>query len=205
MTFKSAVLGGFDKEDVITYIDKVAQEHSETVQNLEKELDAMRQEKASFVEEVADLRGQVADLTESRDQLQKSFNAKNKAFAELEPLQGVQAENSRLADEVAALRPQADAYKEMKLHIGEIECSARERAETLKNSTIAKLNHMISDCRSQYAELMTTLDVTSTHVSNELRKVEVNLTQLPRAMDKVGSDLNELEDTLEKIKEEDFA
>ena len=39
---------------------------------------------------------------------------------------------------------------------------------------------------------MNTFEVAATHVNGELRKVEVNLSQLPRAMDRTGAELEEL-------------
>ena len=45
---------------------------------------------------------------------------------------------------------------------------------------------------------MSTFETTASHVNSELRKVEVNLTQLPRAMDQSGTELNELAARLER-------
>ena len=39
---------------------------------------------------------------------------------------------------------------------------------------------------------MQTFESTASHVTGELRKVEVNLTQLPRAMDQAGAELDKL-------------
>ena len=49
---------------------------------------------------------------------------------------------------------------------------------------------------------MNTFETTASYVTGELRKVEVNLTQLPRAMDQSGADLNELAAVLEKYQSE---
>ena len=47
---------------------------------------------------------------------------------------------------------------------------------------------------------MTAFDGTAAHVPSELRKVEVNLAQLPRAMDRSGAELKELEALLDNAK-----
>ena len=49
---------------------------------------------------------------------------------------------------------------------------------------------------------MSTFTATASHVTGELRKVEVNLTQLPRAMDQAGAELKELEKLLERSGEQ---
>ena len=43
---------------------------------------------------------------------------------------------------------------------------------------------------------------TAGHVNSELRKIEVMLSQLPRALDQTGAELNELAARLEKKPEE---
>ncbi|MPN42020.1 hypothetical protein SDC9_189576 [bioreactor metagenome] len=103
--------------------------------------------------------------------------------------------------ELSALQPQAKAYQEFKMRIGDIECEAHRRADELEASTTARLNHLVAACRSQYEELVSTFDVTSNHVTGELRKVEVNLSQLPRAMDQVGANLTDLEAQLHRSKD----
>ena len=50
---------------------------------------------------------------------------------------------------------------------------------------------------------MSTFKTTAAHVNSELRKIEVNLTQLPRAMDQSGAELKELEALLEHREKED--
>ena len=47
---------------------------------------------------------------------------------------------------------------------------------------------------------MSTFDTTAGYVTGELRKIEVNLSQLPRALDQLGSELNTLEGTLKDTK-----
>ena len=46
--------------------------------------------------------------------------------------------------------------------------------------------------------LMSSFESTASHVTAELRKVEVNLSQLPRAMDQAGTELNELAALLDR-------
>ena len=48
---------------------------------------------------------------------------------------------------------------------------------------------------------MSTFETTASHVTGELRKVEVNLSQLPRAMDQAGTELNELAARLDSSKQ----
>jgi hypothetical protein len=70
-----------------------------------------------------------------------------------------------------------------------------DRAEA---STTARLRRTVELFRAQYVTLMSSFESTASHVTAELRKVEVNLSQLPRAMDQAGTELNELAALLDR-------
>ena len=106
-----------------------------------------------------------------------------------------------LEAENAKLLPDARAYAQFRERIGAIECEARKRAVDLEEEANAKMQKAVDAFRKQYQVLMSTFETTAAHVNNELRKVEVNLTQLPRALDQNGLELNELAALLEKKKE----
>ena len=194
-TFKSVTFGGFDKQDVIRYIEQAAREASEAQEALTKENESLRNQ----VEELtAQLRGTVsqAEALESEGkELRTQLEAERAARQALEP---VKPEMERLRGEVEKLRPDAEAYAQFRERIGAIECEARKRAADLEAATVAQLQQTVDLFRSQYQILMSTFETTASHVNSELRKVEVNLTQLPRAMDQSGAELNELAARLER-------
>ena len=149
-SIKSVAFGGFDKQDVIRYIEQAAEQAAAAQEALQSENDS--------------LQTQVSDLQQEAD----------------------------------ALRPDAEAYAQFRERIGAIECEARKRAADLEAATVAQLQQTVDLFRSQYQILMSTFETTASHVNSELRKVEVNLTQLPRAMDQSGAELNELAARLER-------
>jgi hypothetical protein len=107
-------------------------------------------------------------------------------------------ENEALRAENEQLQPDALAYAQFRATLGTIECDARKRAADLEAATQAQLRRTVDQFRKQYQVLMSTFETTAAHVNSELRKVEVNLTQLPRAMDQSGAELNELAALLER-------
>ena len=60
------------------------------------------------------------------------------------------------------------------------------------------MNMTLRDLTTEYQALMDTFSAAAGHVTGELRKVEVNLTQLPRAMDPSGAALKALAARLEQ-------
>ena len=191
---KSVTFGGFDKQDVIRYIEQAAQQAAAAQQTLQAENEDLRKQAADLSAELSTLRAQVTSLSAERDRLQEALGQESASRQQLEALKPLEAE-------VARLRPDAEAYAQFRERIGAIECEARKRAADLELETVNQLQKTVDLFREQYQTLMSTFESTASHVNGELRKVEVNLTQLPRAMDQAGTELNELAARLERSKE----
>lgn len=199
---KSVAFGGFDKQDVISYIERTAQEAATLQQELQSQADALRKQLEEAERAGDALREELEKMRRSREEAEGRLAEEAAVRAALEP---VQQEAEQLRREMAALRaehekllPDAQAYAQFRERIGAIECEARKRAADLEEATCAQLRQTVDQFRRQYQILMSTFETTASHVNGELRKVEVNLTQLPRAMDQSGVELNELAAMLER-------
>ncbi|WP_455582850.1 hypothetical protein [Dysosmobacter sp.] len=197
-TFKSVTFGGFDKQDVIAYIERTAREAAAVQEKLQQENDGLKAETEALRGQVDGLQAQLEVLRTEHERLSAALESQTSRARELEP---IKPEAERLAAEVERLRPDAEAYAQFRERIGAIECEARKRAADLEASTQETLRQMVDQFRGRYAELMTTFDATAAHVTSELRKVEVNLTQLPRALDQNNVELNELAAVLNRGEE----
>lgn len=181
---RSVAFGGFDKEDVARYIEQLSQETEE----LREERDAL-QEKADCLEKEADeLKTQVQDLSKDKEELS----------AEVARLAPLEKENAQLNEEVETLRPDAEAHVMLRGQVGAIECEARQRAAELEEHTAGQMHKALDLFRQQYQILMSTFETASSHMTAELRKMEVTLAQLPRTMDQSGVELDRLASALEK-------
>ena len=181
---RSVAFGGFDKEDVARYIEQLSQE----TEKLREERDAL-QEKADCLEKEADeLRTQVQELTKAREELS----------AEMARLAPLEKENAQLKEQVEALRPDAEAHVMLRGQVGAIGCEARQRAAELEEHTAGQMHKALDLFRQQYQILMSTFETASSHMTAELRKMEVTLAQLPRTMDQTGVELDRLASALEK-------
>lgn len=221
-TFKSSVFGGFNRDDVIRYIEKTALESKQQIESLEQESDGLCRENAELRDKLAAAereRDKLAEsydtasgaqealkkgltaaqetITELRAQLEES--AQRAAFAqkEHERLRAAQkAEHERemqkLQAELETLRPQVEEYSRVKAHIAEIELSARERADALDAATRAKLQAYIASCTSQCAQVLATLGSTCESVSAALRHADAAVSQLPGAFTTLEGQLDEL-------------
>ena len=197
-TFKSVTFGGFDKQDVIRYIEQTAKETAELRESLEKENDRLRAQTEELTARLREASSRAEALDHERRELREQLERETAARKELEP---AKPEAERLAAEVERLRPDAEAYAQFRERIGAIECEARKRAADLETATVRQLESVVAAFREQYQTLASAFDATAVHVTGELRKVEVNLAQLPRSMDQAGVELAKLSETLEKARE----
>lgn len=200
-SIKSVTFGGFDKQDVIRYIEESAQAAAAAQKKLQSQNDMLTAENATLrsrldamAGEITSLQTRLQNLTAEHTRLQEAVAHETTARLELEPLRP-------LKEEVDRLRPDAEAYAQFREKIGSIECEARKRASDLEIATINQLQETVDLFREQYQVLMSSFETTASHVTSELRKIEVNLSQLPRTMDQPGSELNELMNRLETIKQ----
>jgi len=198
--FKSVAFGGFDKQDVIQYIEKAAQENAAAQETLQSENDTLRaqcaaqeQSNSQLTERLAHLEASLNEKSNEAAQLQVRLEQKTQEAAQLGD---IRSRYEQLSAEAESLRPDAEAYRQFRTKIGDIECEARKRAGDLERETVSRLQVLVDQFRQKYQNLTTTFDFTSGYVTGELRKVEVNLSQLPRALDQIGANLEELDKAL---------
>lgn len=192
-TFKSVTFGGFDKQDVISYIQQTAKDTAAAQTALEAENKSLKAANMKLTGEAESLRALVEQLSGEQTRLKDELAHK---AAEQEDLLALREERDQLSVRLEEVMPQAEAYRKVKDQIGDIECQARKRANDLEMSTKARLEQVVTEIRSQYMKLANVFNTTSDHVTGELRKVEVNLSQMPRALDQAGVELNTLEKAL---------
>ena len=189
-TFKTVTFGGFDKQDVARYVEQLTQEHSASLTALQEENAALKEKNSHLEAENRSLRTQADAQAASLSQLSAQAE---KLLEEVAALRDYPEKYEALRTEADSLRRDAEAYVEFRNRIGNIECEAQQRAAKLEADTQAQLRRMADSFRAQYEALTGTFDAAAAHVTAELRKVEVNLTQLPRSLDGVGRELEQLD------------
>lgn len=200
-SFKTVAFGGFDKQDVVRYIEQSAREHMEEVQQITEQKSALEQERDGLQASLEELRLRLPAL---ESQCQAQAKELNQLRAEQEQtakyaleLEQAYAQIQSLTAELESAQSDADSYRQFRNQIGDIECQARRRAAELENQTQMKLRQMLADFHARYQELLTLFDGAAARANSELRKVTLNLTQLPRILDQVGTEVTRLEQSLD--------
>ena len=132
--FKTALFGGFDREDVVSYIQQTSRENQQRVSALEEENHGLQERNRAMEAELNTLRRAVLENSAAADtclQLQTQ-------------LRELQEQAQKLQKETEYLRAQAAEYQSLKDHIADIEISAHRRTEEFRAKAIeqyAELNH----------------------------------------------------------------
>ena len=117
-----AVTGGFDREDVISYIQQTSRESQQRISALEEENRSLQERNRAMEAELSTLRQSVLENSAAADtclQLQDQFRQ-------------LQEQAQKLRQETEDLRAQAAEYQSLKDHIADIEISAHRRTEEFR-------------------------------------------------------------------------
>ena len=148
--FKTALFGGFDREDVVNYIQQISRESQQRISALEVENQDLQERSRAMEAELNTLRRAVLENSTAADtcrQLQ-------------DQLSRLQDQAQKLREETEGLRAQAAEYQSLKDHIADIEISAHRRTEEFRAKAIEQLRLLARQqedwcarSRARYAEL----------------------------------------------------
>ena len=186
-SFKTCLFGGFDREDVISFIEKTAAETQERLDALTTEREELLAKKRSTEAENAALRVQLNELTERLDN-ETALCAR---------VQSMEEELTALRRENETLREPAAQYQSLKDHIAEIEISAHRRTEVFRGKAIAELMQLIEQQRQWCVQQRDAYARMTEGVLQELRQAERQVEACDIGnFDRMEESLRQLENTL---------
>ena len=193
LQFRTATFGGFQKQDVLNYIEFANQEHREKLDGLTRELEEAKQARTALEEENAQAKEQVqageeavrqleSQLEEARNEAEDLKGRLGDAETELERLRAALAEAE---GKLAQAEPAAKAYEKVKDRTAGIELEAHCRAQAVQaeaeervEKTRQDLVQWLDKVRKSYDELRTDMDATISHTSGELERVRTTLEEI---------------------------
>lgn len=191
--FRNAAVGGFNRQDVLDYLEKTAAENAQKQQELEKQLEQQTQE-------LEQLRGRVSELEEresifqrDRDNLSRELeqtktvlqDSRTREKTQGEELEQLRLERDNLRTRVAALEPDAAAYAAVKDRTAGMELQAhcrahavQEQADQQARQVRRQMEQWLHQMQGQYDELRSQVEATVSHAADELSKAGKCLEQI---------------------------
>lgn len=200
--FRSALFGGFNRQDVLTYIETAARSHAE-------ELEALRQELEQTQKDLEEARTKAVTAQAESERLAPRAAQMEKSTAELEEkrsgLAAAERELKELRARVAMLQPKADAYEAVKDKTAGIELEAHQRAKQVvaeaqkeADALRVRTEQWLSKVRGSYERLRTDVEASITHTAGELERAGKAVADLNREFREHDAAMQALTETLKK-------
>ena len=158
--FKTALFGGFDREDVVSYIQQTSRENQQRVSALEEENHGLQERNRAMEAELNLEMKSMDDLPGLRRAVLENSAAADTCLQLQTQLRELQEQAQKLQKETEYLRAQAAEYQSLKDHIADIEISAHRRTEEFRAKAIEQLRQLTrqqetwcAQSRAKYAEL----------------------------------------------------
>jgi predicted RNase H-like nuclease (RuvC/YqgF family) len=187
--FKTCVFGGFDKQDVVSYLEEQAKQHAD-------EVAALQQDKSDLRDKLKELAAACETLRERADRLERAENEvltlRGQVAALTEQCSGLQAAYERC-------KGPAEEYEKLRDHIAEIEISAHKRTEEFRAKAIDQLRGMVAQQRDWCGRERQRYDIVQQDVLQKLQQAQ-NMVEgdSGSAFDQMLAGLQAFEDGLEK-------
>lgn len=187
--FRSATFG-FNRKDVIGYLEKVHQSYGAKIKALEKELEGERAARSDEARK-GSLAGQEAaaageDAQRAKESMQEAVTALDDVRRERDELrlrlQAKEQELSELQEAAARMAPAARAYEALKEKTAGIELAAHSRAEEIvregqrqADQTHREVERWLKTVESSYTRLKSDVAATLSHAIGELERTGQSL------------------------------
>lgn len=212
--FRSSVFGGFNKQDVLTYIEEKTQAHSRELGELRRALEQSRKELDEARDELSRSREEAHQLQAASDTRQEellrlqseleSLRSENsdlsRALEERDAELGrIRAEKDRLEEKWNEVQEQLGDIEQAKLLVANIELEAHARAKKIENEAIenasmarAALTNLFQDAKRRFDNTKESASRTLLRISQELDRLKEVLKHLPGSFDAISGEIEAL-------------
>lgn len=180
MPFRGAAFGGFNRQDVLNYVEASALEHAQQLEQIQRELKGAQQKCAAQASALAEAEKSEKQRTEELSRLSGELEAVRGTLAEkTASLATAQREMQALREKIGELEPGAEAYARIKERTATIELEAHLRAQRVLDEaggrvkkSQAQLQDWLHRVQASYDQLCTDMETTVSHISGELGRLQ---------------------------------
>ena len=191
--FRSSMFGGFNRQDVLNYLETTAKTAAEQQQTLQQQLDELRKTESSQSVELTARQSRIGWLEQENQQLrsqveQVSLNlsaVQEENGKNLAALEACRREVEELKARVAALEPDATAYSAVKDRTAGVELEAHRRAQGIQSEAEQQAKQLrrqmeqwMARVEREYDTLRSQVESTVAHAADQLSKAGQSLEQV---------------------------
>ncbi len=194
--FRSAAFGGFHRQDVLDYLEKLTTEKRDLASQLEVESERRSQAEERFSqaeEEVRTLREAQEAVSGELDYLRSELEARSDSLSHAEE------EIRVLRAQVDALRPGAESWEHIKEQAGLIEINAHERAQVTIRDAHARASDIQADGKRWVEGIRSGCDKLSADLNAAIQSAETQLDAARSAFRRAEEEMEGYRDSLSRL------
>ena len=212
--FRSAAVGGFNKQDVLNFLEAQSKQAAQAQQELQgrleeadRQLEALRRERDDLSAQLEEARRELETARQSRDSVNARLEqvsgelsaSREQAGRTARELELARAERDEALSRLEAVTPDAQAYLQLKDRTAGVELDAHRRAQAVQEKadsdaqrTRRQVNQWLQRLGREYDALRSQVEATVSHAASELEKVDGYLEKVTRLMGSQETELEEL-------------
>ena len=179
--FRSAAFGGFNRQDVLDYLEKTSAETGLRQRELQEKLEAAQEECRQLTARTTEQEEQLAILRRDRDNLNQQLEqvqgaleeSQGQGEAQEEELAALRRERDEWKAKAEALEPDASAYGILKERTAGVELEAHRRAQTVLDQADAQAKELrrnmgqwMDRVEREYDALRSEVEATVSHAAD---------------------------------------
>ena len=209
--FRSAAVGGFNRQDVLAYLEERAKLAAQAEQKLQDQLDevshqaeALRRERDGLRCELEETRRELEAARQRRDSLSAQLEQRGRELSACQEraegaereLEKARGERDEARGRLASVTPDAQAYVQLKERTAGVELEAHRRAQAIQakaeedaQKARRQVEQWLKRMGREYDALCTQVETTVSHAASELEKAGAGLERLNELMSGQGTAL----------------
>lgn len=214
--FRSAVVGGFRREDVMAYIERTDQEYHDATEGLQRRLtelqtavEELQTLNESLTEKNAELLERLGQMTlnvdDMRRKMEKSEQELIMQMAEIEAQRAraadLAAENDRLMAENQRMLDKCGEYDMAKDKIAEIELSAYRRARQIQQNATEELRKLYDTSTEMIDGVTAQLNAAREYYTDLAARSQEDASAMSRKADSFAEEIERIRSELESDSE----
>lgn len=204
--FRTALFGGFRKEDVLAYLEQSAKTNTERINALRRDLSQAEAASAEDQQHSSTLSDEVAKLRAENQRLAAELAAALERKGELEMLK------TQLESELETARPSAEAYEAIKSRTAGIELEAHGRAQAIEDEARRKAIEFQEQVKRwfekvclAYERMRGDLNATMNHAVREMSRIHQNFEDISGDLSGYDKAMAEMQKVMEAWESEKIA
>ena len=210
LQFRTATFGGFQKQDVLSYIESSNQAHVEKLAQLQRERDELAGEKEALSAQAGQAKEQAETLAKEKQALSAQLDEARKEVQQLRTqLEEARKEAREAADQLtdanarlAQAEPDAAAYQQVKDRTAGIELEAHCRAQEVQKEAEEKVHRAHTEVEQWLHKVQAGYDLLRSDMDGAISRTGQELDKLRQMLEQLSTNFSSQDEHLHKLSQD---